>query len=82
MAHQQAELVNIGKEGFYIIDKYFGRPKKPYGNKMIYQEICEVPQKKEAHIPIYNKSNNIPSSNAFDRVIIYRSEVKSSYFYG
>ena len=75
--HQKAELQKIGKEGFGIIDKHFGRPKRPYGNKAIYQE-SEVPQMKEG----INKSN-VPSSNfaAQNFRVIYRSEVKY-YYYG
>lgn len=73
--YQQAELQKIGKEGFGIIDKCFGRPKR-YGNKIIYQE-SEVPQMKES----INKSNMQPSSNIAAQTyrVIYRSEVK--YYY-
>jgi hypothetical protein len=75
--HQQAELQKIGKEGFGIIDKHFGRAKRPYGNKAIYQE-SEVAQMKEG----MNKSN-VPSSNFVAQTfrVIYRSEVKY-YYYG
>jgi hypothetical protein len=67
-------LTKIGKEGFGIIDKYYGRPKRHgYGNKVIYLENEQViPQMKE---PI-NKSNMPNGSFAGQPTfrVIYRSE--------
>jgi hypothetical protein len=42
-------IVEFGKEGFGIIDNYYGRPKRHgYGNKAIFMENEQViPQMKE-----------------------------------
>jgi hypothetical protein len=69
MAYRQADLAKIGKEGFDIIDKYYGRPKRnigrpapppgyPHGNNFcLGSEVPPLPQMKEA----VNKTNNIAS---------------------
>jgi hypothetical protein len=59
MAYRQADLAKIGKEGFDIIDKYYGRPKRnigrpapppgyPHGNNFCQgSEVPPLPQMKE-----------------------------------
>ena len=59
----QAELVKIGLEGFAIIDKYYGRPRRsgtgrPYYPPLGYQYSSQFSQMKE---PINN--SNMPNSN-------------------
>ena len=59
----QAELVKIGLEGFAIIDKYYGRPRRsgtgrPYYPPPGYQYSSQFSQMKE---PINN--SNMPNSN-------------------
>ncbi|KAK9992212.1 hypothetical protein SO802_027197 [Lithocarpus litseifolius] len=58
-----AELVKIGLEGFAIIDKYYGRPRRsgtgrPYYPPPGYQYSSQFSQMKE---PINN--SNMPNSN-------------------
>jgi hypothetical protein len=60
-SHQaQADLVKIGYEGFAIIDKYYGRPRRPgrFYYAPPYPYTSQVPQVKEP-----SNNTNVPSSN-------------------
>jgi hypothetical protein len=60
-SHQaQADLVKIGYEGFAIIDKYYGRPRRPgrFYYAPPYPYTSQVPEVKEP-----SNNTNVPSSN-------------------